>query len=246
MTPFSDVLRTLGLRLDLPQPAKSRILLEVAGDLHDLYQHYRSQGIAEDAARERAIAMMDFSDEALDELIRLHQSTWTRLLDRLSMRPQLRWERAALLVTFCFILLFAGRQILLTDLAVFASGFKWPALVTSAACAFLILSKAFDLFVRKKHEPRRARSNLATILLLASATLLIGLVGSAVELHQMLAQSAADIDHAGFYVLWGLLETSALLVLSLTSGVLSLMLWFALVGKATAIEQAEVAVLLAE
>lgn len=246
MSPFSDTLRALSLRLDVPQPAKSRILLEVAGDLHDLYDHYRSQGLDEDAARERAVALVDLSGEALEDLVKLHQSTWTRLLDRLSMRAQLRWERAVLVASFCFILLVAGRQILMTDLAVLASEFKWPVLVTSAAAAFLILGKAFDLFVRKKHNPRRARSNLATILLLAAATLVIGVVGSAFELHHLLAESAADFDHAGFFVLWGLLETSALLVLSLTSGLLSLILWFALVGKAAAIEQAELAVLLAE
>jgi hypothetical protein len=44
MTRFSEILRSTAVRLDLPQPSKSNILLELAADLEDLFQHYREQG----------------------------------------------------------------------------------------------------------------------------------------------------------------------------------------------------------
>ncbi len=40
-------------RHDLPQPAKSRILLEMAADLEDLYEVYREQGLGDEVAEAR-------------------------------------------------------------------------------------------------------------------------------------------------------------------------------------------------
>jgi hypothetical protein len=47
MTRFSDTLRALNERLDLPQPVRSRILLEIAGDLEDLEQHFLDSGLSQ-------------------------------------------------------------------------------------------------------------------------------------------------------------------------------------------------------
>ena len=50
MRRIAEVLKQVSDGLDLPQPTKSRILLEMAGDLEDLYQHHLSQGFDEAAA----------------------------------------------------------------------------------------------------------------------------------------------------------------------------------------------------
>ncbi len=44
MNRFAPLLKSINARLDLPQPTKSRIILEIASDLEDMYQFYQSQG----------------------------------------------------------------------------------------------------------------------------------------------------------------------------------------------------------
>jgi biopolymer transport protein ExbB/TolQ len=58
MRRFTEILRGAAERLDLPQPTKSNVLLELAADLEDLFLHYRSQGQDE----EEAIRMVTIRD----------------------------------------------------------------------------------------------------------------------------------------------------------------------------------------
>lgn len=246
MSSFRDILRELNVRLDLPQPAKSRILLEIAADLQDLAQYYREQGMDEGSAHARAIEMCDLSDDAVAELVSVHRPALKRFMDGLSMRAQQRWERTALLLTLLCVVLIAGRQVALTDLTALASGFKWPVLGSTALIAFLGLHKAFELYVKRRHDPRLVRRRLDLILILTGVTLLFGIGGGAFELYQMCAAASADMDHAGYHVMLGLLESASLMVICLSSAMLSALMWFALASKVAAIERAELAYLLAE
>ena len=54
MTRFAPLLKSINDRLDLPQPTKSRIILEIAADLEDLYQFYQNQGMNESEAAQKA------------------------------------------------------------------------------------------------------------------------------------------------------------------------------------------------
>jgi hypothetical protein len=62
MARFSSIIRDLNSRLDLPQPARSRVLLEIHADLEDLYEFYLQKGAeaaeAEKMAEERLGLMM--------------------------------------------------------------------------------------------------------------------------------------------------------------------------------------------
>ena len=44
MSRFADTLRLINQRLSLPEPAKSRVLLEIAADLEGLFEHYSANG----------------------------------------------------------------------------------------------------------------------------------------------------------------------------------------------------------
>ena len=54
MSRFADVLSREKHQLDIPEPARSRILLEMASDLEDSFQHFESQGVGDDKARRLA------------------------------------------------------------------------------------------------------------------------------------------------------------------------------------------------
>ncbi|MFH1754248.1 MAG: hypothetical protein ABIA59_00965 [Candidatus Latescibacterota bacterium] len=53
MSRFEGLLKQINGKLDLPQPTKSRILLEIASDLDDMYRVFIQQGMSEQDAAER-------------------------------------------------------------------------------------------------------------------------------------------------------------------------------------------------
>jgi hypothetical protein len=81
MNRFASLLREVNNRLNLPQPTKSRILLEMAGDLEDLYNFYRGQGLDENEAVQKAEEKIDASYEALAELVEIHQTSYRKLME---------------------------------------------------------------------------------------------------------------------------------------------------------------------
>ena len=50
MTRFRDILLRTSDRLELPQPVKSRILLEISADLEDIYDECVSRGMSGEEA----------------------------------------------------------------------------------------------------------------------------------------------------------------------------------------------------
>ena len=94
MSRFNVFLHRTGERLALPKATRSLILVEIASDLEELFNHYVQQGLSEEEAAARAEEKVDMSDEALAELVRIHSDarSWT---DRIARRVQPLWERLA-------------------------------------------------------------------------------------------------------------------------------------------------------
>lgn len=133
MNPFADVLRDLNARLDIPQPEKYRILLEISADLNDAADHFQSEGLSKDDAVRKAIETFDVSGESLAQLQAVHHNLFRRWIDRLSAQTWSRWEKAVFAVIFLFILLFSGREMLTGRFFVLAGGFAWPVAMAMAA-----------------------------------------------------------------------------------------------------------------
>ncbi|MCU0613080.1 MAG: hypothetical protein MUE60_14995, partial [Candidatus Eisenbacteria bacterium] len=84
MSAITDALRDAYQRLALPQPARTRVLLELSGDLEDMHRLYVDQGLSEEDAERRALESLDLSDAALAGLSAVHCQPLRRFLDRLS------------------------------------------------------------------------------------------------------------------------------------------------------------------
>ena len=69
MSRFAGVLKRVSDGLDLPQPTRSRILLEMAGDLQDLYEHHLGQGMDEERAAQLIMTARErwFAEEETGE-----------------------------------------------------------------------------------------------------------------------------------------------------------------------------------
>ena len=145
MNQFTPLLKQLNSRLDLPQPQKSRILLEISADLNDLYDLYVSQGHSREEAKQRAEIKFDFDErkyflnvltemsvlecDILDFLYKQSQPTQIRSISKLDTDPYAIYGSINKLRSYGFIesrrgsYMMNGKQDEHLDDIVFVSGF---------------------------------------------------------------------------------------------------------------------------
>jgi hypothetical protein len=239
MSRFREFLKETSMKLDLPQPEKSRILLEIASDMEDLHAFYREQGLTEEEAAARTTETFALSDEALADLVRVHQSALQRLLGRVSAQACTRWERLLIAFVLCFALAAAGRALLTTRLLAQATGYIWPILAFGAAALAIAAYHSVRLYILRKHAVRGLRRGIHGILGLGAASLVVSFGGSAVELYRATLRGVDDTPRAlVFFVDWAL-GASATLIVGMIVAIVAAVIWFVLVDKVKRIEIAE-------
>lgn len=244
MSRFSGVIRSTAAKLDLPQPAKSHVLLEMAADLEDLYAAYRQRGLDEDEAERKVAERFAASDDALLELTQVHRSVFRRWMDRFSAQAQTVWERIMLAVILLFVVAITGRPLISTEFFRNANGFVWSAISIFMLAAGIFVARAYQLYVKRDHRVRGLRRWLSTLLMLACAGLFNGVFGFFLTLQLTMMRIAANIDRAGVYFINWLVGSTATMVLSLLVAVLGALFWFVLMNKVRSIELAEAAQML--
>ncbi len=88
MDNFKPILKKINGQLDLPQPTKSRIILEVAADLNDAFNLYKNQGLTDSEATKKATNTFNLDKKNLNDLISIHQTSFRKWFDQLSERGQ--------------------------------------------------------------------------------------------------------------------------------------------------------------
>ncbi len=244
MNRFTETLQDINERLDLPQPARSRVLLEIAADLDGLHAHYLDRGLPEDEARRRAVEQCDLSDEALAELARVHLSAYRRFLDRLSAQARTRWERAVLAVLLVFVAVLAGRMAVGTGMFSAAGPAAWVAAGLTLIALGLGLHKLYSAHLEQDHDLVRLRAGTGTLLVLAGSNLVLGVYAYSLVLYRVARQMAFDLEETAPLVVQRLLSGSALVEMCLFAAILCAVLWFLVENKIGRIEEAEAALLL--
>lgn len=239
MSRFSDILQSIDSWLDLPQPARSRIVLEIAADLEDTYRHYLAQGLTAAEAHRRAVARCDLSDDSLRQLVQVHANAWRRFLDHCGDQARSRLERAAFILVLSFILYFTVPLVLSSEFVQQASLFVGPILAMTIVALILALLKFNQLFIRQDHDPRRLRRRLPVILYLAGANLLMGFYGHWLELYRTAGWIERDLQRTRVHLIDWATRSSALLIVCFLAVIFCGLLWFVLNDKAARIEQAE-------
>jgi hypothetical protein len=244
MSEFTEILRSINDRLDLPQPARSRVLLEIAADLRDTYDYYRGQGLSQEEARRYAVENCDLSDEVLADLTRLHTSAWRRFMDRFSEQAQTRLERVLVILTLLFIAAIAGRLVVSVDVFSTARPWIWAALVLTVSAVSYACQKLFLAYVKQDHDPRRLRAGLPSLLVAAGADLLIGAYGNWSAMYQAARRTVDDVGGLWLYATEWLLESASLQLICLTAAIVIAILWYVIANKVSRVEQAEAAALI--
>jgi len=238
-TRSSQFLKAIYDRLDLPQPSRSRVLLEIAADLEDLEKHLRGEGLSAAEARRRAIELCDLSDEALSQMVAVHAGGYRRFLERLGSQARTWWERLFLSAILVFVLAATGPLVLASPLIATAGPAVWPILGAILAALLLTIPKFYAAYLRQNHDPRRLRARLSLVPGLAAVNLCVGVYGFWMGLYLIAGRIADDHDRSGALLVEWMLRCSAMLVVCLLSVLLILALWFVLVNKIARIERAE-------
>lgn len=258
---FTSLLKKINDRLILPQPLKSRILIEMAGDMDDLYEFYRKKGLNEKEAIQKTEEKFDMTDEALSELLQVHQSVFRKAMNRISEQAQTRWERTFLAVILLLIAVFSGREILSIQFFLQASKFIWPILVFSFVIIILSLVEFYNLYIKKDHNIKKLRSLLHSILFLGGLSLFTGILGYFIEFYSaenyriflenkfsiiLIPMGMPESDKILIYISDWMIKCSSMIMVSMLVTIFSALIWFILNNKIVKIEQAEAAFLLEE
>jgi hypothetical protein len=243
---FIDILKDINNRLDLPQPARSRVLLEISADLEDMYRHFRERGETAEESRRLALDHCDLSDTALRELVSIHTSAWRRFLDRFSDQAQTRWERIFLSLLLVFVAAAAGRLVFSVDIFLTAGAWVWPVLIVTGATLVASAIKYYMIFIKKDHNTRRLRAGLPVVLYAAGVNLVLGVYGQWFGLYRATVRATEDLDAFWFLAVSWLLQSASLLAVSFLTALLPALFWFFLTNRIARIEQAESSALLAE
>lgn len=258
MRRFEDILTVINERLDIPQPAKSRIVLEIASDMEGAYYHYMDQGMEEEEAVRKAREMFAVDDTALQQLVRIHQAPIRRWLDSLSNQAQLRWERFLLLAVLLTVMAVSVPVITTTAFLQETSGYVWPVLVMGLAGLIIGIDKAISLFIFKDHRMERLRSKLIWLPLLAGVSLFTGILGYFLEMAQsehmkiltdykmliVFEAKEPEMTSTLIEVTTWLIRSSSMIVTSMFVAMCLSILWFFLENKVKRIELTEATSLL--
>jgi len=245
MSRFREALSDISARISLPQRARARVLLEIAGDLEDLYRAFRARGASEEEAERQALERVDLSDEALRALAWVHGGWFRRLSDAVAERAGSRWEAVTLGVLVVAAVFLSGAVLQAAPMARAAGRWLLPVAGAAAVSLGIGLWKGWVLWLRRDHRPGGLRSGLGALLALTILQLFLAFGGVWVGAWRTLRAIRLEPALAGAATMTWLLGALALLVLGLSLAVLGGLLWFLLLGSVDAIERAEAATLLA-
>lgn len=256
MKQFNNLLNEINNKLNLPQPLKSRVILEIAGDMEEMYSTYVNRGLSEKEAESRTIDKFAVSDDTLEELTKIHLSAYQKWLDKLSQRAQTTWEHI-LLALICILVLYSFVQVASsTPFFNSASKFVYPILLTLISATILFTVKFYQLYIKKDHNLKNIRYGLDWMLYLCVTALFLGMTGYFGEMYlssgsvqflgpYFIISLLTDSDTLHLSVEW-MMRSSAMLMTCCASVMLILLFWFTLINKAGKIEEAEASILLDE
>jgi hypothetical protein len=221
---FAAELSDLEHRLAVPYPARAELIEEAAADLCAAYHQERARGLPPEEARARSLRRLDLDEEARHALEGLHASALQRALGLVpaAAQPWLRalFSAAPLAAVFVFLV----REVPVNRFLRHGGPIVYLVVSFGALGLLLELQRFFIWFVVRDHSADALRRNTPTPLYLAAATVMLGLLGSAVQYHAFLSRWRGDT----LALARGLREPLTSIILACSLAVLTVLLHSAL------------------
>ncbi len=223
---FTPVLREVDGGLALPIPDRVRILRELEYDLEELSAQLVAGGLAEEVARGRAVQALVPDRTTLRELDRLH-APWYRRVTRHLAADRLRLaERSTLAIATALVVIGQTVALLSVDFLRDPTVFLWPVLGLGTLLFVTIVTKVFNLWIKRDHTT--PAQGIGTILGLACATLVAGILGTVIDLYYLAAGLETAPELADVLIPKWLRQDMTLLSVSLLLALGGGLAWFVL------------------
>jgi hypothetical protein len=231
---FIPVLRTVGDRLRLPLPVKTRILRELDADLEDLTTRLVHDGVALDEARRRAREALVPDQTSLEALVHLHEPLYRHLTRSFDADRLRRIERWALALATALVVVVSAIVLAGVDLVTMASPFQWPVMAVGWMMFALGAAKSFEIWIKGNHSA--ARRGLRVLPALAVVALAVGIGGAFIDLYTLAAMLETAPDRAVEEATAFLIRDAVLVATALLAALAGAFVWFALSQWLTHIE----------
>jgi hypothetical protein len=213
--------------------------------MDDLYKAYLDRGLQGEEARQAVLEKFDLSDEALEDLVRVHNSPIQGVLDGLSGYPGQGWEKTVMVGLIIGVAAALFGLLSQGGLLAASSVFVWPVIAATVVAAAIGVVKMMHLKKARTEVVRGLRTGVGTILGLAGVELLLGLSGTWVELYRA-ALRIQEAREETLLLLTRWLETaSATLSITLGMTLVTALVWFIVAGRVARAERAHTELLLA-
>ena len=244
MSRFAQVLSDADARLMVPEPARSRILLEIAADMEDLHGAYLGKGLSEEDAEVAVRDHFDLSEEVLRELVRVHDTPLQRSLENLSGHARGAWPRLLMVTLALFVTVASGSLLFRGQLYKDASGLVWILMPLLALGLATAVGQAHRMYKAGHDWNPSLGSGLGRLLGLAVLIMVVATCGLWVELYLGALRIRAVPGEALIHLVGWLHMASATLVIALSGTLVLGFLWFFLDSRVRRQELAAVADLL--
>ncbi|NNF26536.1 MAG: hypothetical protein HKN73_04835, partial [Gemmatimonadetes bacterium] len=204
-----------------------RILRELESDLEELSRRLEADGLDPVEARRRAIEALVPAGTVLRDLAAVHTPLYRRFTSHISDTRLRAIERSALAVTACAVVVAETLVLIRVDLLGQSSPFLWPVLALSGLLVAVVLTTAFQIWI-KADPPEPRRPGLTPILLVGAAVLVVGIGGAFVDFIRLAAALETMPDPTGQLQLTTFVSISALLSVSLLVALGAGLSWFLL------------------
>ena len=155
MKRFARVLRDAQEQLEIPEPSRTRVLLEMASDLEDSFQFHLSQGCDEAEAARRAEEAFGTSEEALKHLTRIHEAGLGGMQNRISNQIGRPWEKVLLVAIVAFEIFATAKIVSHEAFFLFLSPFLWPIAALALGALVVTVWKLYQIFFRADSDVRQ-------------------------------------------------------------------------------------------
>jgi len=260
MKNFKPVLREIDEALDLPQPTKSRILIEVAADLNDAFTMYKNQGLSDKEATLKAKNTFILDKKSLQDLVAIHQTPFRKWFDQLSERGQNMLERLVFILTMIIILITGIYTMLESRVFLESGSFIWAIFILLLCSSTIFILKIYQIYIKKDHTLKKIKQGVSSLLLLSGSSLFLCVLGYYWELFKF-KEYGHILESKMIYLLvstdptfpqvfkdmfnW-MISSSVFIMVSMLIAIIIAFMWFIIMSKISKIEAAEADVLLAE
>jgi len=256
MRKFSNLLKEINKKLNIPQPAKSRVILEIAADLEDTYNICIKSGMSEAESLEKLQEKFTLSDDAIKQLIEIHANPFRLWLDKIIGKNQSLWEKVMLFVVFLFL---AGTTIHVVTTTPFfsrASVFIYPLIIILIFTIILWFIKFYQLYIKGEYNINKLRSAMPLFYVFTLFNIFIGLFGYFIEIYLSRAYNLflgplfilliRNVEETLPQIIDVMIKNASLMLVFLVSIMFTAILWLSIMHKISIIEQAEASIMLDE